>query len=262
MKKVLAVIGSPRVGETYKAVSNFVRALNNFCDAEVEFVMLSKVGFENCTGCHSCFLKGQEFCREARKVKEIEDKMLSADAIILATPVYNQNVTALMKKFLDYFTFLWHRPEMFGVKFFGISTGGGVFKEVFKLLKNNVNSWGGTWVGDLGIPHYDSLTDKFRGKCDKDLEKKAKLLSRAMEIKELPSPGIGKLMTFNIWKMNAKACKDYNPADYAYWCEKGLFEKDFYYPVKINIFVKAVTVILSRMARSFMKKVYLGYEEV
>ncbi len=262
MKKILAVIGSPRVGETYKAVSNFVRTLNSYCEAEVEFIMLSKVGFEDCIGCHSCCVKGKEFCREAKKVKEIQDKMLSADAVILATPVYNQHVTALMKKFLDYFTFLWHRPEMFGVKFFGISSGGGIFKEVFKLLKSNVNGWGGTWVGELGVAHYDSLTPEFRRKCDKDFEKKAKLLSGAMEIKELPSPGIGKLMMFNIWKMNAKAGKDYNPADYAYWCEKGLFDKDFYYPMKINIFKKAITGIIVRITRSFMKKVYLGYEEV
>ena len=262
MKKILAIIGSPRVGETYKAVSKFVETLKKFGDAEVEFVMLSKVGFEDCTGCHNCCIKGKEFCREAPKVKEIQDKMLSADAVILASPVYNQHVTALMKKFLDYFTFLWHRPEMFGVKFFGISSGGGVFKDVFKLLKANVDSWGGTWAGELGVPHYDSLTVKFRQKCDKDFEKKAELLSRAMEIKELPSPGIGKLMMFNIWKMNAKAGKDYNPADYAYWCNKGLFDKEFYYPVKINIFVKAATGIIFRMARSFMRKVYLGYEEV
>lgn len=262
MKKIVAIIGSPRKGETYQAVSNFIEALKNFGPAEVEYIMLSKVALQDCTGCHSCMLKGREYCREAQKVRELQDKMLSADVVILATPVYNQYVTALMKKFLDYFTFLWHRPEMFDVKFFGVSSGGGMFKDVFKLLKTNVESWGGTWVGELGVPHYDSLTAKFKQKCDKDFKKKAELLSKAMEIKKRPVPGISRLMMFNIWKMNAKAGKDYNPVDYAYWNENDLFKKDFYYPVKINIFARTVTAVICSIARSFMRKIYIGYEEV
>ncbi|NLK88052.1 MAG: NAD(P)H-dependent oxidoreductase [Clostridiaceae bacterium] len=262
MKKILAIIGSPRKGETYNAVMKFEKALNDFGPAEVEYIMLSSIALQDCTGCHNCILKGRESCRETLKVRELQDKLLSADAVILASPVYNQHVTALMKKFLDYFTFLWHRPEMFDVKFFGISSGGGIFKEVFKLLRSNVESWGGTWVGELGVPHYDSLTAKFRKKCDRDFNKKAGMLTKAMEVKKRPVPGIGRLMMFNIWKMNAKAGKDYNPADYAYWSENDLFDKDFYYPVKINIFVKTVTGIIFRIARSFMKKVYVGYDEV
>jgi multimeric flavodoxin WrbA len=262
MKKILAVIGSPRKGETYQAVSNFIETLKNFEPAEVEYIMLSRVALQDCTGCHNCILKGREYCREAQKVRELQDKMLSANAVILATPVYNQYVTALMKKFLDYFTFLWHRPEMFGVKFFGISSGGGMFKDVFKLLRSNVESWGGTWVGELGVPHYDSLTVKFKQKCNQDFKKKAELLLKGIEKKDKPIPGINRLMMFNIWRMNAKACKESNPADYAYWNENHLFESDFYYPVRINMFVRTVTGIIYRVARSFMKKVYVGYEEV
>jgi hypothetical protein len=207
-------------------------------------------------------MKGREYCKESGKVKELQEKMLAADAVILATPVYNQSVTSLMKKFLDYFTFLWHRPEMFGVKFFGISSGGGMFKEVFKLLRTNVESWGGTWLGELGIPHYEALMPKFRSKCDRDIKKKAELFLREIGAKVSPVPGIGRLMMFNIWKMNAKACKDSNPADYTFWVEKQLFDKDYYYPVRTGIFKKLAAGFITGIAKSFMKKIYVGYDEV
>lgn len=261
MKKLLAIIGSPRKGETYQAVENFVDVLNKAEEVDIEYIMLGKEGLSDCAGCHNCFIKGREYCKESAKVKEYQKKMLAADAVILATPVYNQNVTALMKKFLDYFTFLWHRPEMFGVKFFGISSGGGMFKDVFRLLRINVESWGGTWIGALGVPHYEALQPKFKKKCDRDIQKKAELLLRGIGAGP-KAPGIGRLMMFNIWKMNAKACKDSIPRDYEYWTENRLWDKDFYYPVRVSIFKKAAVACITGIAKRFMKKIYIGYDEV
>lgn len=259
MKKILAVIGSPRKGETLKAVLKFEDELKKIEAVEVDYVMLGDLKLADCTGCHQCFLKGQEFCRESQKVKEMQDKMLAADAVILATPVYNQHVTALMKKFLDYFTFMWHRPAMFGVKFFGISSGGGVFGSIFKFLKSNVTSWGGIWEGELGVPHYESLTSKYKAKCDADFQKKAGQLLRAIKEKKLSKPAFGRLMMFNVWKMNAEACKDSNPADYAWWTEHDFFNKRFYYESKIGFFKRLLLRLVTGMARSFMRKVYVGY---
>ncbi len=54
MQRVLAIIGSPRKGETYKAVMNFEQALKDFGPVEVEYIMLSKVALQDCTGCHNC----------------------------------------------------------------------------------------------------------------------------------------------------------------------------------------------------------------
>jgi multimeric flavodoxin WrbA len=262
MKKILAVIGSPRKGETYRVVSDFEAALKKKEEVEIEYVMLGKMEFRDCTGCHNCIFKGQEFCRESGKVGELQKRMLTADAVILASPVYNQQVTALMKKFLDYYSYLWHRPEMFGVKFFGISTGGGMFKDVFRALKMNVQSWGGIWTGELGVPHYESLTPRYKEKCDKNYKKKAEIFLRAIGDAALPSPGINQLMMFNIWKMNAVACKGSIAVDFDWWTSKGLLDKSYYYPVKIGIFKKVLVWFIAWIAKSFMKKVYLGYDGV
>lgn len=259
MKKVLAIIGSPRKGETYKAVQRFEEELRKNEEIQMEYIMLGKLDMNDCTGCHSCIRKGQEFCRENLKVHELQNKMLNADGVILATPVYNQHVTALMKKFLDYYTFLWHRPAMFGVKFFGISSGGGMFTPVSKFLKMNTEKWGGTWTGFLGVPHYEGLTDKYRKKCDMEFNKKARAFLKAMEVKELPKPSFGKLLWFNMWKMNAEVCKEDNPKDYAHWTESNWFKRSYYYTAKIGVAKNCAVKVLTKLTRSIMRKVYRGY---
>jgi multimeric flavodoxin WrbA len=259
MKRILAVIGSPRKGETYKAVQKFEEELKKNEEIQIEYIMLGKYGFNDCTGCHNCINKGQEFCHENLKVRELQDKMENADGVILATPVYNQHVTSLMKKFLDYYTFFWHRPAMFGVKFFGISSGGGMFVPVEKFLKMNTENWGGIWTGFLGVPHYEGLTDKYRKKCDIDFHKKAVEFLEAMEVKDLPKPTLGKLLWFNMWKMNAEVCKEDNPKDFSHWTESKWFNMNYYYSVQVGIIKNAVVKVLSKLARNYMRKVYRGY---
>lgn len=259
MKKVLAIIGSPRKGDTYNAVKRYEEEMNRHEEVCVDYLMLSEYGLVDCTGCHNCIMRGREFCRENRKIKELTDKMREADGVILATPVYNQHVTALMKKFMDYMTFLWHRPELFGVKFLGISSGGGMFGPVFKYVKMNVKSWGGTWVDGIGFLHDESLTDTFRNKHDKDVRKMAEKFLNAMEIKDFPKPTLGRLMMFNVWKMNAVAAKDMVVKDFEHWTETNWFNMDYYYKTRIGMHKKLAVFLLVKLMRSFMRKVYKGY---
>ncbi len=259
MRRILAVIGSPRKGETLKAVQRFEEELNKIEEIQMEYIMLSNLELKDCTGCHNCISKGQEFCRESIKVRELQNKMLEADGVVLATPVYNQHVTALMKKYMDYFTFQWHRPSMFGAKFIGISSGGGMFKPVFKYLKMNVENWGAIWIGELGVPHYESLTDKYQKKLDKEIARKALMFLNSLSNKKLPKPSLGKLMWFNMWKMNAAVGKEELIKDYEHWTETGWMTKEYYYDTKIGIIKKTVVRIIMPIMRSFMRKVYKGY---
>jgi multimeric flavodoxin WrbA len=259
LRRILAIIGSPRKGETFNAVKRFEEELKKIEDVQIEYIMLKEYGFIDCTGCHNCIKLGQEFCQERDKISEIQNKMLQCDGVILATPVYNQYVTALMKKFLDYYTFLWHRPAMFGVKYFGISSGGGMFGPVFKLLKMNVENWGGQWVGSLGVPHYDALTDKFKEKSQKEVKEKAVIFLKSLEYKDLPKPSLSSLLWFNMWKMNAEAAKEEIVKDYKHWTETNWFNQSYYYDTDISFFKKAAAKFITALMRIFMRKVYKGY---
>ena len=259
MKKITAIIGSPRKGDTYAAVQRFEEALKKLEDVEIEYIMLSKLNLADCVGCHNCVIKGRDTCHQAQIIHELQEKIVAADGVILACPVYNQSVTAIMKRFLDYFTFMWHRPELFGVKFFGIASGGGVFDGVFKALKTNAVNWGGSWVGSLGVPHYDALTPKFKQKVDADFAKKAALFLKALEPKELPRPGLGRLIWFNMWKMNAVVCRESNPMDFQHWTEKKWMTSSYYYDTKVNPVKKLIAKLVMGMARMYMHKIYIGY---
>jgi len=262
MKKITAIIGSPRKGETYKElkrIENDIKKYDKSDDYEFDYVFLREIGIEDCLGCHLCIEKGESFCFQSEKITELKNKMVQSDLIILASPVYNDHVTSLMKKFFDYLTYLWHRPEMFGRKFFGISSGGGMFKNTFSYMKKNILNWGGEWLGQLGIPHYDSLTPKYAEKSDLNRQKSIKIIVNSVNKTGLKSPSLGRLIYFNIWKINAQACRKSIPADFEYWKQKKLFEADYYYPVKICPFKKLIASIMKRMIHSFMKKVYKGY---
>ncbi len=261
MKKVFAVIGSPHKGETYNEVKKIESSIagNHSGEIEFEYVFLRELGLEECMGCHNCIVRGEEFCFQNDKVHFLKAKMLESDLVILSSPVYNDHVTALMKKMFDYMTFLWHRPEMFGRKFVGISSGGGMFKSVFSYMKKNVECWGGEWVAEFGVPHYDSLTPKFAAKTDVSRERFIEKLKSALDDRSMKTPSLSKLIYFNVWKINARACKDYLKRDYEYWAENSLFESDYYYNVKIPFYKKLTTSILKRVIHSFMKKVYKGY---
>lgn len=257
--KILAIIGSPRKGDTYAAVQRFERQLRDHTDVEMEYLMLSQVKLPDCLGCHNCIKKGREACWQAQAVRALQEKMTQADAVILASPVYNQAPTAILKRFLDYFTFLWHRPELFGIKFFGISSGGGMFAGVFKPLKDNVLSWGGTWLGSLGVPHYEALTPKYRQKADADLARAARRFLAAVARKELPRPDFGALMRFRVWRMNARACRDGVPADFEHWTRAGWFERPYYYATAINPVLRLCADAAAALAQRFMRSVYIGY---
>lgn len=259
MKNILAIIGSPRKGETYKAVSKFEEELNKLESVQVEYIMLGKYGISECTGCHNCIKKGEAFCHEHQRISELLNKMINADGVILATPVYNQQVTALMKKFMDYNTYLWHRPALFGIKFLGISSGGGMFKPVFKYLKMNVENWGGIWVDGLGVPHYESLTEKYKQKSNQDFSRKAKSFLEVLKIKTLPKPSMGRLLWFNMWKMNAEAAKEDIVKDYTHWTKTNWFAMDYYYTIKVRTIKKIAINAIMKLMRSFMRKVYKGY---
>lgn len=259
MRHVLALIGSPRKGETYKAVQRLEEEMKKHGPVEFEYVMLRDLNLQDCLGCHACFMKGQEFCPEAAKVKAMQEKMMAADAVVLASPAYNQGITAILKKFLDYYTFLWHRPALFGVKFFGVATGGGVFGGIFKAMKTNAESWGGTWAGSLGVPHYESLTRKYRAKQDRDFVKKAALLTKAMDLRGLPRPTFGRLMWFRMWRMNASL--GFCPKDREHWAQAGWLnpKRSYFYDTKANPLKNAAAAAAMGVARRVMRGIYEGY---
>lgn len=70
--------------------------------AEVERVDLKRVDLKPCTGCYACFFKTPGACVIPDQMSsELFGKFVSADAVILSSPLYFYTINGQMKTFID-----------------------------------------------------------------------------------------------------------------------------------------------------------------
>lgn len=69
--------------------------------AETENVFLVQKRIKHCLGCLACWLKTPGKCVQKDDMAELLDLYLASDMVVIATPVYVDNVTGLMKDFID-----------------------------------------------------------------------------------------------------------------------------------------------------------------
>lgn len=98
-KKVLIVSSSPRKGGNSDTLCNeFLRgATESGHQAEKVFLRDQKIGY--CTGCGVC--NSTHACVQKDNMAALLQKMLAADVIVMATPVYFYTMDAQMKTFID-----------------------------------------------------------------------------------------------------------------------------------------------------------------
>ena len=99
MMKVLGFSGSPRVnGNTELLLKELLRGASD-AGADTELIQVRKVRFDPCISCNRCFKTGR--CEVEDAFQPIYDKIVEADHIVLASPIYFMGVTAWAKTFID-----------------------------------------------------------------------------------------------------------------------------------------------------------------
>lgn len=98
-KNILIISASPRRhGNSDTLCDRFMEgALESGNTVEKISLKDKKIGY--CTGCGYCF--NTHKCSQKDDMAEILDKLLAADVIVLATPVYFYSMDAQMKCFID-----------------------------------------------------------------------------------------------------------------------------------------------------------------
>lgn len=121
MKKVLIISSSPRKGGNSDLLCDeFARGAAE-TGHEVEKIRLAekKVGY--CTGCYAC--RKLKKCAQNDDANDLVEKMLSADVIVLATPVYFYSMDAQLKALIDRSVSRWSDFGRFkGTEFWHIIT--------------------------------------------------------------------------------------------------------------------------------------------
>lgn len=100
--KITIFNGSPRAeaGNTHVMVEAFMKGAKKG-GAEVENVFLAKKEINPCRGCFSCWLKTPGECVIKDDMAELLKKFAGSDIVVFATPLYVDNVTGIMKNFMD-----------------------------------------------------------------------------------------------------------------------------------------------------------------
>ena len=86
--KILILMGSPRLqGNTAELCKHFMEELKTQ-NAEVQYIELEKMTINPCKECYACQdTAGVYGCAQKDDMTKIAEKMLWADAVILATPI-------------------------------------------------------------------------------------------------------------------------------------------------------------------------------
>ncbi|MFT3952018.1 MAG: flavodoxin family protein [Oscillospiraceae bacterium] len=224
--KVLMINGTMRKGSTYHIGKMLIDDLG----AQASELFLPEDMPNFCTGCATCFMKGEEHCPHREYTARIEQLMDEADLIILTTPVYVFHSSGQMKALLDHFGYRWmvHRPSgtMFTKQAIAISTAaGGGNRSALKDITHSFFYWGvgkiytyGKSVRALG---WDEVSDKNKQKIARSVAKLArKIVRRNGDI--VPSFKVRAL--FHIMRGVYKKT-GMNPLDEAYWKNSGWLKK-------------------------------------
>ena len=99
-KKVLILSGSPRKGGNSDLLCDeFLRGAKE-AGNDVEKIRVAEKNIGYCTGCYYCQKSGG-VCAKKDDMTELLQKMIDADVIVLASPVYFYSIDAQLKTVID-----------------------------------------------------------------------------------------------------------------------------------------------------------------
>lgn len=99
-KKVLILSGSPRIGGNSDTLCDQFMLGAEEAGNKVEKIFLRDKEINYCVACDTCQRNGGN-CDQDDDMVEVLDKMIQADAIVMATPVYFYTMNAQMKTLID-----------------------------------------------------------------------------------------------------------------------------------------------------------------
>lgn len=95
--KTVIVNGSPRKGNTLTAINAYVKGAGK--NQEIEIIHADKLNISGCKGCGVC--QCTNGCVAKDDTNATIDKIVAADMVIFATPVYWWGMTAQLKMVID-----------------------------------------------------------------------------------------------------------------------------------------------------------------
>ncbi len=171
MQNILALLGSPRKGGNSEVLLQAVLKGMVADGGRPELVRLCDLDIKPCISCGGCDKTG--ICVVKDDMTELYDKIMAAQYIILASPIFFYGITAQAKAFIDRTQALWNRhrlwreqgkfPKNTDRKGFFVSVaatrGERVFEGAVLTMQYGYDAMGMEYGGDILIRGADKLRD-------------------------------------------------------------------------------------------------------
>ena len=228
--KITVINGTEKKGVTWKLKEIFIEEFKD--NAEITEFYLPKDCPDFCTGCTTCFISGEQNCKDAFYIQKIEKALLEADLLVFTSPAYVFHTTGAMKTMLDHFGYRWinHRParEMFGKRAIIITqcVGAGG-KAAAKDMKDSLSWWG---ISSIKVCSFKLMSEinweKLPEKKRTGITEKLTRVAGQMRKIDYSGPASTNLVTkikFLVVRMMQKNIGKTNPeyTDYKYWKANG-----------------------------------------
>jgi multimeric flavodoxin WrbA len=254
---VLIINASPNGAEgyTHRTTEIIREAFLKRGDHHVEQLFLAELNQPYCDGCLRCLKEGDDACAMLDKVRPVEEAMLQADAIVVASPVHSFSVSAMLKTMIDLLVKEVHRPSFFGKKAIVVttSTGGGL-QGVLKYMRNMLRLWGMDVVGRLGTATSQFDRPDYMAAVQTLAEQLVQKLVTAVDRAEEPSPSLTDLVAFRVMRTVIEINQDSVTRDYNYWNERGWMTANYFNEAPVNPFKNLV----ARLVGSMVRRIVLG----
>lgn len=100
MSRILILTGSPRKdGNTDRLAAAFARGAT--VRHQVEILPVRDYHVNPCLGCNACFVRAGNTCCQKDDMARIMEKLMAADILIIASPVYFYGVSSQLKAVVD-----------------------------------------------------------------------------------------------------------------------------------------------------------------
>jgi multimeric flavodoxin WrbA len=221
-KHVVLLNGSPRRGTTLGYLEQIEEHLVHG-GVTTETINLGDHEIQDCTGCERCIRK-TTWCIYEDDSREILEKLLVSDGIVISAPVYMGTVPGKLKSLIDKTASWLHRPPAVGKPVLPlVTTAGSGAKRTLAYLTEAVTYWGAHPV--QGITRSASDREAVHS------EEVATFLRHLRLPKERYRPTLRQVMLFQVQKVLALKVSQ---LDREYWTKRGWDRRDYFYTCRIT----------------------------